>query len=200
MRRTKPTRPSPPKTPAPPAFAPAGPRLIPAPKLSPEHLKQKQLYDEAVRLFQGQKYDRAEAILQKVIQGPDRALAHHAQVHIQICRQRLAPQQVNLKTADDYYNYAVTLINARQLEKAAQHLEKALTMAPRAGHIHYALAAARALQGNAQAAYERLKTAIDLEPRNRYLARGDADFAGILGYPPLVSLLRLDRGPAPKSP
>jgi tetratricopeptide (TPR) repeat protein len=101
-----------------------------------------------------------------------------------------------LKTADDYYNYAVTLINSRRLQEAAEHLEKALAMAPRADHIHYALAAALALLGNAQAAYERLKTAIDLEPRNRYLARSDSDFAGILDYAPLASLLQLERGDA----
>jgi hypothetical protein len=69
-------------------------------------------------------------------------------------------------------------------------------MSPKADHVHYALAAARALQGNSQSAYERLKTAIDLEPRNRILARSDADFAGILGYPPVASLLHIDRSHA----
>ena len=43
--------------------------------------------------------------------------------------------------------------------------------------------------GNAEAAFQRLKTAIDLQPRNRYLARADSDFAGVREYSPLASLL-----------
>ena len=42
-------------------------------------------------------------------------------------------------------------------------------------------------------AYQRLKAAIELEPGNRQRARADADFLGILGYPPMVALLHLDR-------
>ncbi len=172
----------------------------PDPAIVAAQLKeQRQSYDEAVRLFQAKKYDRAEAPFQKSAGGPNRTLAHHAQVHLEICRQRLRPAEVTLKTADDHYNYAVSLINARRLEEAAGYLRKALGMSPKADHVHYALASAQALQGNAAGAYESLKTAVALEPRNRYLARSDGDFAGVLGYPPLASLLHLDRGGLPRS-
>ena len=170
-----------------------------APK-SPELDRQQQTYEEAMRLFHAKKFDRAAALFEKATEGPNRTLAHHAQVHSQICKKRLRPPEVELKTVEDHYNYAITMINARHLKEAAQHLDLALRMAPQADHLYYALAAAEALQGNPQAAYEKLKKAIDLQPRNRILARGDADFAGILGYPPLASLLQIDRGWSPKTP
>lgn len=177
---------------------PSGPARVlapPTPRATVRGLtqeKQQQLYEQAARLFQAQVFDKANALFQKVTQGPNRTLAHHAQVHSRICQKRLRPPQVSLKTVDDHYNYAVTLINARRLKEAAEVLETALHMAPQADHLHYALAATQSLQGNPQAAYERLKTAIDLHPRNRILARTDADFAGILEYPPLASLLQIE--------
>jgi len=160
----------------------------PLPRPVPD--KQQLLYEEAVRTFQAQRYDRAEALFQKVIQGPNRTLAHHAKVHSQICRARLHPPEVKLKTAEDHYNYAVTMMNARRLDEAAKHLETAITMTPQADYLHYALAATKALAGKADEACERLRKAIELQPRNRVLARGDADFAAVLDYPPIAFLLR----------
>jgi tetratricopeptide (TPR) repeat protein len=155
--------------------------------------KQQELYEEAIRLFYAQKYDRAAALFQKAMQGENRTLAHHAQVHASICARRQRQPQVQLRTAEDHYNYAVTLLNARRLEEAVKHLETALRMAPHADHLHYALAAAQALAGNREGAYQRLRTAIELEPQNRARARADGDFAGVLEYHPLAVLLHLDR-------
>lgn len=166
-------------------------KLPPPPPPVPD--KQQLTYEEAVRLFYAHKWERADALFQKVMEGPNRTLAHHAQIHSQICRKQMSPPEVKLKTVEDHYNYAVTMMNARRLKEAAEHLEAALRMAPQADHLHYALAATEALQGNAQGAFERLKTAVSLQPRNRALARSDPDFAGALHYPPLASLLQLDR-------
>ncbi|HYM11041.1 MAG TPA: hypothetical protein VEU62_09915 [Bryobacterales bacterium] len=181
-----------PKPAAKPLPPPKPVKLPPPPPPVPD--KQQLTYGEAVRLFYAHKWERADALFQKVMEGPNRTLAHHAQIHSQICRKQMRPPEVKLKTAEDHYNYAVTMINARRLKEAAEHLEAALRMAPQVDYLHYALAATEALQGNPQGAYERLKTAVSLQPRNRALARGDPDFAGVLHYPPLASLLQLDRG------
>ena len=192
-RKSKLASAKPPLRPAPRMTRPAPPPVDPG-VIAAQLKEQRRSYDEAVRLFQAQKLDRAEALFQKSADGPNRALAHHAHVHLEICRRRLRPAAVNLKTADDHYNYAVTLINARRLEEAAGNLRKALGMSPKADHVHYALAAVQALQGDTAGAYDSLKAAVALEPRNRYLARGDPDFAGVLDYAPLASLLHLERG------
>jgi len=155
--------------------------------------KQQAAYDEAMRLLYAHKFERAEPMFQKVTQGPDRTLAHHAQTHAKICAARLRQPTLHLRTAEDHYNYAVTLLNTRRLEEATRHLETAIRLAPRADHLHYTLAAAEALRGNPEAACQRLKTAIELEPQNRLRARADADFAAVLDYPPVAALLHLER-------
>jgi len=62
-------------------------------------------------------------------------------------------------------------------------------MNPQADHMHYALALALALGGDAHRAYESLKHAIELEPRNRLIARQDQDFAPLAHQPPFDALL-----------
>ena len=58
-----------------------------------------------------------------------------------------ADAKVSFGTAEEYYNYGVALINARNFAEARTHLEKALAIAPGSDHIHYALALAQALLG-----------------------------------------------------
>jgi Flp pilus assembly protein TadD len=62
-------------------------------------------------------------------------------------------------------------------------------MSPAADHIHYALALAQALDGDLSSAHQNLKRAIELEPRNRLIARQDADFAPLANQPPFDSLI-----------
>ena len=87
------------------------------------------------------------------------------------------------------YLFVFTCCNTRNVTEARGHLEKALQMDPGADHIHYALAAAQALSGDAPGAYESLKRAIELEPRNRLLARQDADLAHVVNLPPFDALV-----------
>ena len=124
-----------------------------------------------------------------MINGPDRGLAHNAEVHIRMCDRRLEKPVLSLKTADEHYNYAITLINLRELGTARQHLQTALKQEPYADHVYYALALCCGLAGDQQGAYENLKRAIDLEPLNRMRAKQDVDFASISKQPPLDDLL-----------
>jgi tetratricopeptide (TPR) repeat protein len=83
----------------------------------------------------------------------------------------------------------VALLNTRKLADARAHLERALEMAPGVDHIHYALALALALGGNIERAYAHLEKAIEIEPRNRIIARQDADFTWLASQPPFNGLL-----------
>jgi tetratricopeptide (TPR) repeat protein len=106
-----------------------------------------------------------------------------------MCDRRLQQAAPNLSSAEDYYNYGIALLNARKVAEARSHLERALEMSPGTDHIHYALGLAQALAGDLPKAYENLKRAIELEPRNRILARQDADFAPLASHPPFDALL-----------
>jgi Tfp pilus assembly protein PilF len=150
---------------------------------------QLKLFEQAVRLFHARNFAEARALFEKAQNGPNREMAHNAELHIRMCNRRLERPVVDLKTAEEHYNYGVAMINARNLAEAHQHLESALKMEPQADHVLYALALCKGLAGDVDGAHEHLKRAIELEPRNRIAARQDADFALFFDQPQMQQLL-----------
>ena len=153
---------------------------------------QAEAYAKAVETFQAGKLKRALALFETVAEGPDAGLRHRANVHIQICRRRTQSDTVELKTADDYYNYAVKLINDRRLDEAETHLDKALKKAARAGYVHYAKALIAALRKNGDDSYRSLSRAIELDPKHRLQARRDPDMAAVREDERIAELLQGD--------
>ena len=150
-------------------------------------------FEAGMKLFHSRKLQEAREHFKAAAEGPERDVAQRARLHLTMCERRLQQPAVNLRSAEDYYNYGVALLNTRNVSEARGHLEKALQLSPGADHIHYALAAAQALSGDLANAHDNLKRAIEIEPRNRILARQDADFAGLAGQPPFDSLLRPEK-------
>lgn len=146
-------------------------------------------FEAAMKLFHARQLKEARELFVVAARGPERDIANRAQLHIQMCDRRLQQATVNLRSSEDYYNYGVALINSRNLPEAREHLEKALEMSPSADHVHYALALAQALSGDLNNAQQHLKRAIELEPRNRLIARQDADFAPLANQPPFDALI-----------
>jgi len=173
------------------AGAPSGAPAAPGPKGAPAANPPNQLgsFEAAMKLFHARQLKDARELFVLAARGPERDVANRAQLHIAMCDRRLQHTAVNLGSAEDYYNYGVALINARRLAEARAHLEKALESSPAADHIHYALALAQALEGDVANAHQNLKRAIELEPRNRLIARQDADFAPLTSQPPFDALI-----------
>ena len=146
-------------------------------------------FEAAMKLFHARQFGDARVLFQQAAAGAERDVGQRAQVHIAMCDRRLEQTAVTFGTAEECYNYGVALINARNVGEARAHLEKALSIAPGSDHIHYALALAQALSGDLSAAHENLRRAIELEPRNRLLARQDADFAPLANQAAFRSLL-----------
>ncbi len=159
--------------------------------------RQAQGYEKAVGFFNSRKFARALGWFEKVAQGPEATLRHRAQVHARICAQRVNATKVKLKTVDDYYNYAVQLINDRELEEAERCLDKALRLSANADYIHYAASVVQALRGDAASALKSLGRAIELNGRNRVLARTDADLSSLRDHPSWTELISSD---APSQP
>jgi tetratricopeptide (TPR) repeat protein len=155
--------------------------------------KQLGSFEAAMKLFHARDLKPARELFLMAAKGPERDVAQRARLHTAMCDRRLEQAAPNLVSAEDYYTYGVAEINARNVAEARAHLEQALQLAPGADHIYYALALAQALGGDLASAYENMKRAIELEPRNRIMARQDADFAPLANQPPFEVLLYPER-------
>jgi tetratricopeptide (TPR) repeat protein len=146
-------------------------------------------FEAASKLFHLRKFREARDLFLKAAEGPERDVAHRAQLHATMCSRRLDQPEVRCESAEDYYNYGVALLNTRKVDEARAHLERSLEMAPDSDHVHYALALVDALSGDAAGAHDHLKRAIELDPKNRLMARQDADLAALSGQPQFQALL-----------
>ncbi len=162
--------------------------------------EQLELFERAMEAFRKADFKTAMERFELAANGPDGPMRHRAGVHIRICRQRIGSDTVDLKTADDHYNCAIRLINDRRLDEATEHLEKALQLAKRPpAHVHYALAVVAALRKDAESGFDRLRQAIEIDPRQRWIARRDSDLAPLVGFPPIAELLAGDGSTDPDS-
>jgi tetratricopeptide (TPR) repeat protein len=158
--------------------------------VDPRVQAQLKVYDEALALFHQQKFARAKQELEKVLDGPSKELADRARMHVKIAEQRMKPsQEQNPKTAEEHYQRGVAMMNIGRWDDARESLDKARKAAPKADHIHYALAALDCLTGEADSALANLKVAIQLRAENRYHARNDEDFAFLQEDPRFTELL-----------
>jgi tetratricopeptide (TPR) repeat protein len=146
-------------------------------------------FEGAMRLFHARKLSEARGLFLQASAGPGRDVAQRAQLHIAMCDRRLEQGAVSFGSAEEYYNYGVALLNLRNAVEARTHMEKALSIAPAADHIHYAMALAHAMTGDLAGAHDNLRRAIELDPRNRMLARQDVDFAPLANQAAFRTLL-----------
>ena len=147
-------------------------------------------YEEAMSLFHQQKFQRAKAELEKVMAGPSKELADRARTHLRITEQRMKPSHdQNPKSPEEHYQRGVAMMNLGRWDEARESLERSRKLAPKADHVHYALAALDCLTGEADSAMANLKIAIELRPANRYHARNDEDFAFLQEDPRFNELL-----------
>jgi tetratricopeptide (TPR) repeat protein len=166
------------------------------PRVVPE--TQLQLFDRAVRVFRAQQFEEARELFQKAAEGGLREVAHNARLHINMCNRRLEKPEVHLNSLEDFYNVGVERLNARDYEGARRNFQHALDLTRKDGdsadHVYYAMAACQAMTGDWRGAYENLRRAIEIEPRNRVAARQDPDFSG-LAQQQLQTLLHPDKSP-----
>jgi len=123
-------------------------------------------------------------------------LLDRAHVLIHVCQKRLreTKKSPKLKSADDFYEFAIAEMNRRELDDALEHLQQALRMSPRADHVLYALAAVSALRNERDQALEFLQQSIKYRDENRFLAINDVDFESLSDDPEFIQLITPDEG------
>lgn len=137
------------------------------------------LFAKAMKLFAKGSYGEAKPLFEQASSGPNISINESASMYGRMCAQRLNQERVALKTADDHYNYAVSMMNLRRFDEAAAALRKAIELGD-AGHIRYAMALACGMQGDIPGAAAQLQRAIDLDRTIRTAARNDPDFQSLL--------------------
>ncbi len=141
------------------------------------------------------RYEEAAELFRQTTAGPAVHVSDKARTYLQICERRSARPSADFKTADEHYYFAVERLNARDLNLAGEHFRQALQLQPDGDNILYALSLCCGLSGDANGAYDNLKRAIDLDPKNRLVARQDSEFRELAAqFPALASLLSTEVG------
>ena len=155
----------------------------------PRYLQALQSYETGLRAMQEHKYDKAKPLLQKVVTGANRELADRAAVHLNACNQQMERGATQFKTAEEHYDYAVSLMNVGDYVGAREHIEKLSKQVPKADYVAYGLAALDCLTGHLEDSLRNLSRAIGLNPALRFQARNDSDFQNLSEDPRFTELL-----------
>jgi len=137
------------------------------------------LYDEAIRLLNKGEFEKARAILADFeIHCPDRIdMVARANTFLKICESRSSkPSEDTLEASQNPYLRGLVEHNLGHYRAAAAGFKEAMLEAPSGDHIHLAMAATEACQGNHAEALKHLGRAIELNRNNRYTALNDPDF------------------------
>jgi tetratricopeptide (TPR) repeat protein len=153
-----------------------------------------QSYELGLRALQERKFEKAKGHLQKALSGPNKSLVDRAQVHILTCDKHMGTPTLQFKTAEEHYDYAVSLINTGDYVTAREHLDKLLKQNPKAEFVLYGLAALHCLTGHVEESLKTLDEAIQAKPALRFQARNDTDFQNLAEDPRFTELLYPDPG------
>ncbi len=146
-------------------------------------------YEQALKLMQGQKFDKAKPLFEKVISAGPRDLADRARVHMSICDQQISKEQTKFGTVEEHYDFAVSLMNMGDFVTAREHLEKIANESPKLAFVWYGLAVLECLTGHVNESLQHLSEAIKLNPQVRFQARNDSDFKSMADDPRFTELL-----------
>ena len=160
----------------------------------PRHTQAVQNYEAGLLALQEHKFEKAKGFLQKVLTGPSKALVDRANVHLHTCDQHLEKPNLQFKTAEEHFDYAISLMNSADYVAARDHMERLLKQNPKADYVLYGLAALSCVTGHVEDALKTLDEAIRLNSALRFQARNDSDFQNLAEDPRFTELLYPDPG------
>lgn len=146
-----------------------------------EYEKALAAFGDAVKEFRKSKWDKAVELFKDFIQKYDfeRDLAARARTYLAIAEERSRePREIpSPKTVEDFIHAAVYKLNVGAVEDAAKFIEKALKTDPEDARVLFLQANILCRNGQADAALEALKKAVQNDKSYRILAQNDVDFA-----------------------
>lgn len=146
-------------------------------------------YMTAVQLLQQGKFEKAQTALEKLLPTAPVELIERCRMYITTCQRQLEKNTLTFATAEEHYDYAVSLLNTGYFEDAREQFLSILADHPGADYVYYGMAVLDAITGQPQECLQNLAQAIELNPRNRLQARVDNDFQNIVDDPRFTELL-----------
>src|SRR5579875_1538986 len=131
-------------------------------------------FQAAMQLLQEGKYEKARAAFEKLKQTGAPELLERCRTYLAVCERHTQKVSISFKTAEEQYDYAVSLLNTGNYEDARDQFDDLLRKNNLAAYAHYGLAVLNSMTGQAEECLGHLRMAIELNPQNRIQARGDA--------------------------
>jgi len=148
-----------------------------------------QHYQSAVQHLQQGRFDKALAILEKLLPDAPVEIKERCQMYISTCKRQLEKPSLAFLTPEERYDYAISQLNTGYYEDAREQFAGILADYPAADYAYYGLSILDAITGHAQDCLANLSRAIELNPRNRQQARVDNDFQSMVDDPRFTELL-----------
>jgi tetratricopeptide (TPR) repeat protein len=148
-----------------------------------------QNYQAAVQLLQQGKYEKALAMLEKLLPEAPVEIQDRCRIYITTCKRQLEKSALKFSTPEEHYDYAISQLNTGYFEEAREQFSSILSAHPDADYAFYGLAVLEAITGRVQDCLNNLARAIELNPKNRLQARVDNDFQNIVDDPRFTELL-----------
>lgn len=167
----------------------AAPPQKPTLMQDPRFAQAVQNYEAGLKAMQEHKFDKAKALLEKIVASGPKEISDRARIYLNSCNQQLASSSTSFKTQEEHFDYAVSLMNSGKFDDARSHLEKILKQNAKADFAFYGLAVLDCLTGQVESSLKNLNDAIRLNPQNRFQARNDSDFQNMADDPRFTELL-----------
>ncbi|MEG9431561.1 TPR end-of-group domain-containing protein [Terriglobus sp. ADX1] len=164
----------------------AGTVAPPQDELRQEILRQ---YEEAVRAMQQGNYAAAHPSLEKLLAIAPSEFIDRIRMYLAACVAQANRKTTSFSSAEEKYDYAISLLNDGQFEDARDHLNEILDGNSEADYAFYGLAVLASVTGDSHNCLEKLTEAIRLNSQNRILARSDSDFQDMADDPRFTELL-----------
>ncbi|HUY82791.1 MAG TPA: tetratricopeptide repeat protein [Acidobacteriaceae bacterium] len=146
-------------------------------------------FQTAVQLMQEGKYEKAHTVFEKLTHNGAPELLERCRTYLAACERQSRKVSLSFNTAEEQYDYAISLLNTGNYEDARDQFEGLLKKNNLAAYAHYGLAVLNSMTGQAEECLDHLRTAITINPQNRIQARGDADFVDMADDPRFTELL-----------
>jgi tetratricopeptide (TPR) repeat protein len=147
------------------------------------------LYENALKLMQSGKYEKAHNIFNEMLAAAPHDLADRIRMYISACVAQISKGSTNFETHEERYDYAISLLNHGHYEDAREHFQEILLKKDTADYAFYGLALLASMTGETQQCIEHLTEAIRLNAHYRIQARSDSDFDGVADDPRFTELL-----------